>query len=348
VQETYGLGATGPVVVLGADARWGERLQKRLGERGAPAVLAPAPPDGPAATYVVYAAGRTPEQVAALLPDLAPEVPIVVVASTPNLGNMVDLMRDGRVTHVMASGDGASERLVEVVLRLRERDLFGLDKFLPASADVVSIEVSSAEEKAAAIARVAAFAEARGVRLKYREAIEQAVDELLMNALYDAPVGPGGEPLFAEVPPQARAGLGIAAGKALLAFGCDGERFALLVRDRYGRLTRETVLRYIEKCRAEHGPIEQKPGGAGLGLYLIASASTEFHVHIQPGVATEAVCVFDLAAPTRQLKNFTIYTDRSTAPALAVLPGVRWRGRVAVVLAALLMGVAWLAWRHFR
>ena len=38
------------------------------------------------------------------------------------------------------------------------------------------------------------FAELMGVRRKYRESIEQCLDEMLMNALYDAPVDEQGKP----------------------------------------------------------------------------------------------------------------------------------------------------------
>ena len=51
------------------------------------------------------------------------------------------------------------------------------------------------------------FAELMGVRRKYRESIEQCVDEMLMNALYDAPVDEQGQHMFAEIPTKTRISL---------------------------------------------------------------------------------------------------------------------------------------------
>ena len=91
-----------------------------------------------------------------------------------------------------------------------------------------------------------------------------------MNALYDAPVDADGKPLFADVPVRERV-LMRADEKALVQYGCDGERFAVSVRDAFGTLRKETILQYLDKC-LHADPLEQidrKAGGAGLGLYLI-------------------------------------------------------------------------------
>jgi hypothetical protein len=54
------------------------------------------------------------------------------------------------------------------------------------------------------------FASAMSVRRKYREAIKQCADEMLMNALYDAPVDTDGKQLFADVPIKERIAMQVA------------------------------------------------------------------------------------------------------------------------------------------
>src|SRR5262245_58872315 len=148
-----------------------------------------------------------------------------------------------------------------------------------------------------------------GVRRKYRESIEQAIDELLMNALYDAPVDQSGKQVFADVPTKTRISLRMEQ-KAVIQYACDGDKFAVSVRDSFGMLSKEIVLKFLEKCIRSAQQIDRKAGGAGLGLYLVANSSSEFHIHLYPGVATEAIVVFDLTAPKVQLKNFGVYKEK--------------------------------------
>ena len=75
--------------------------------------------------------------------------------------------------------------------------------------------------------------------------------------------------------------------------------FAVAVRDRFGRLEKATILRYIDKCLHSPQQIDRKTYGAGLGLYLIANAATQFVVNVAPGMATEVVCTFDRKTRTR-------------------------------------------------
>src|SRR5262245_59330163 len=202
-----------------------------------------------------------------------------------------------------------------------------------------------------------------GVRRKYRESIEQAIDELLMNALYDAPVDQSGKQVFADVPTKTRISLRMEQ-KAVIQYACDGERFAVSVRDSFGMLSKEVVLKFIEKCIRSSQQIDRKAGGAGLGLYLVANSSSEFHVHLYPGVATEAIVVFDLTAPKVQLKNFGVYKEkidvagrlatagavkRVSGGAAAVMPasgGLRAALGAAVVLLLASLGV--VVWQQIQ
>jgi hypothetical protein len=86
-----------------------------------------------------------------------------------------------------------------------------------------------------AIDSVLAFAEAAGVRRQIRSAIGQVCEELLMNALYDAPVDDGGNAVFAEVDPHAR--LDQQSPRPVsIRYATTEQHFAVAVRDRFGTL----------------------------------------------------------------------------------------------------------------
>ena len=74
--------------------------------------------------------------------------------------------------------------------------------------------------------------------------------------------------------------------KAVVQYSCDGSTFTISVRDSFGTLTRETVLKYLHKCLYADQQIDRKAGGAGLGLYIMANATTDFFMNSLQGVAT--------------------------------------------------------------
>ena len=196
-----------------------------------------------------------------------------------------------------------------IATRILHGDVFGVEKTMPWGVRVYSMLVGDYNEKSVAIAAISDFAGAMGVRRKYRESIEQSIDELLMNALYDAPVDQGGKPVFAEVPTKSRLSLRLEQ-KALVQYACDGDTFAVSVRDPYGTLTKETVVKFLDKCLHATEQIDRKVGGAGLGFYIVANAASQVAINSYPGVATECVVTFDLNAAKVQLKNFGFYEER--------------------------------------
>src|SRR5207244_10295357 len=111
-----------------------------------------------------------------------------------------------------------------------------------------------------------------------------------------------GRQIFSEVPTKTRISLRVEQ-KAVVQYACDGRQFALAVRDVFGTLERDTVLRYLHKCLHAEQQIDRKAGGAGLGLYLMVNTSTAVLFNVLPGVATEAVCVFELDTPKQQLQH---------------------------------------------
>src|SRR5258706_13105713 len=103
--------------------------------------------------------------------------------------------------------------------------------------------------------------------------------------------------------------------KAVIQYACDGNQFVVSVRDSFGALKKDIVLKYIDKClhAGAQAQIDRKVGGAGLGLYIIANSTSQFVINLYPGVATECVCTFMLDAPKVQLRNLGIFQERIDA-----------------------------------
>jgi len=305
-----------------------------------------------AALWVIHFDGEL-GAASELLLRLPPGGPVIAVLPRSSLAAIVELMQSSdRVTGVMVA-DGFDPRRLSVLAAhvLTGHDV-GLEGVMAPGTPIHARVVGDFREKSLCMSRISEFVEQAQVPLKYRTPIEQCVDEMVMNALYDAPIGAQGTPLFSGVPTRTRITMRSEQSVAVR-YACDGKQFAVSVRDAFGALERSTVLGYLHKCLHAAQPIDRKAGGAGLGLYLVVNSSTAVTFHVLPGIATEARCVFDLEARELALEQlgFIVQLDatgrRPTSPSRRLRAGPRRRRQilaammvVIVVLLGLLGGLA--------
>jgi hypothetical protein len=266
-----------------------------------------------AALVVIHLADDLAGALGDVLPRLAGDARLIAILPKPNLATTVDLLQASeRVSAVLVADELDLAELAATTTRVLAGDIFGLEKVIPWGTRIHSTLVGDYQDKSLAISQLSEFAELMGVRRKYREAIEQSVDEMLMNALYDAPIDDQGQPIFSEIPTKTRISLRVEQ-KVVVQYACDGKQFAVSVRDAFGTLERATVLRYLYKCLHSEQQIDRKTGGAGLGLYLMASTSTRLYFNVLPGVATEVVTSCRLDSPKIQLEHVGFFTEKIDA-----------------------------------
>jgi hypothetical protein len=266
-----------------------------------------------AALVVLHLDGELATAAAEVLPRLTGDARAIAILPHSNLPAVVDVMQSSdRVAGILVAENFDSRQLSAMATRVIAGDIFGLEKMITWGTLIHNQLVGDYQEKSLCIAQISEFAELMGVRRKYREAIDQCIDEMLMNALYDAPVDEQGKPIFSEIPTKTRISLRVEQ-KVVVQYACDGKQFAVSVRDAFGTLERNTVLRYLYKCLHSEQQIDRKVGGAGLGLYLMVNSATTVYFNVLPGVATEAVCIFDLEIPKLQLEKFAFFTEKIDA-----------------------------------
>jgi hypothetical protein len=217
---------------------------------------------------------------------------LIVIGDSLESDEMVAALRAQGLDHLIGDGEEPDDaELVVTSVKLLSGDIFGLEKYLSWGVKVGEQTVRNYEDKRESMAVVTAYAKEVGARRPVVSKIESVVDELLMNALYDAPVVAAENDRDSTLPPDA---------KALLRWACDGRYFAVSVEDSFGALHKESILDHLVRARAERGrPRPSSDGdeggaGAGLGLYFILSSVTRFIANIAPGRRTEVVCLFDL------------------------------------------------------
>jgi hypothetical protein len=219
---------------------------------------------------------------------------VTIVTPKASLSELTEYLRDDRINHVVV-GDELEDGVFVTAQKLLTGDIFGIEKYLPEGTPVHYERLRDFEGRGKAIQTVLDFAEQAKMRRQVRSAIGQVCEELLMNALYDAPVDENGRAIFAEVDPHDRTKMRTPRPVSIR-FAATEDMFAIAVRDRFGRLAKNTILAYIEKCIRSPNQIDRKTYGAGLGLYLVANAAATYVVNVAYGIATEVVCTFDRGA----------------------------------------------------
>lgn len=298
------------IIALSADPRFAAGLRTALADAGEVVHATTIDQvDSAAALVIVHLAGAHDDAMPAVCARLRSSARSIAVLPRPDLARTVALLQ-------------LDSRVVGVTTEVARIAALATAAIRPPVHPVHTLSVGSYEEKLQCIAQVGELAHGLRVRHKYREAIEKCLDEMLMNALYDAPPDRNAPPARAQV-----------------SFASDGSRCYLTVRDAYGSLERPTVLRYLHKCLHEKQQIDRKVGGAGLGLYFMASSSSELHFHVARGRATEVTCVFDLTARNVILQSFGCVVDESSI--------ARPRRIVPILLAAILATLVAMMWTWF-
>ncbi len=183
------------VLAISPDLERLRRLVAVLERAGAEvdAVLDPAVLEGQIPHRFIFFAwdGGLPE-LDRLLPRTRQKAHITAVVPSAPLASLTALLRDHRTNHVLVGDlDASSEAdmaLQVTAQKLLTGDIFGIEKYLPDGTPVNYFRMRDFQGRSTAIDTVLKFAEEHGIRRQVRAAIGQVCEELLMNALYDAPV----------------------------------------------------------------------------------------------------------------------------------------------------------------
>jgi CheY-like chemotaxis protein len=240
---------------------------------------------------------------------------LVLVRSTANQ-RLRALFKESKLTNFLAVP--ASERIDPVELtvtlaKILSKDIFGFARYLGPQQRAETHVVHDSRQKRVVVDAVHAFASDVGCHARVAETIAASADELITNAVYNAPVDREGKLRFmhysrdrtVELDPGEEV-------KVHIAF--DGRRLALAAIDTFGSLEKQRVLDYLTKCFAKgEDQVDDKEGGAGLGLYYIFNAMHHFVINIAPGKCTEAIGLVEVTRSFKEhssrTKSFNVFVQ---------------------------------------
>lgn len=231
--------------------------------------------------------------------------------------DLVRLAGSHTLTNVVARNNDEVDpaELIVTLRKLVDRDIFGIEKYFIWGVKPVIFRITSSDEKNPTLRHVEEYATALGVQPRFIEQLSAVADELITNAVYNAPRDAHGKPRYASRARSERVDLEPHEAVEVRVC-CDGHRFGISIADVFGSLTTETLLDYLAKCqRRGEDQIDKKEGGAGLGFYLMYESLSHLIVNISPRHRTEIVGILDIAGSFRDFsqksKSFNIFfTDQ--------------------------------------
>lgn len=147
-------------------------------------------------------------------------------------------------------------------------------------------KIAQASHRTARLERMAEYFTQSAISARAIGAIHDVAEELVMNALYNAPAEAG---YFAQAVSRT-VDVTLPASRACeISYGVDGTDVFVRVRDSFGSLDRARVLDVLARCSSSEVSIDESRGGAGLGLWRIFSAASSVAITVIPDHLTDIV-----------------------------------------------------------
>ncbi|XGC80405.1 cyclic nucleotide-binding domain-containing protein [Bdellovibrio bacteriovorus] len=228
----------------------------------------------------------------------------VLLTSKDVQGNLKILEHNRFVNHIIsrdAEDKNATIRYVLTALsKLLNKDLFGIEKYLTWGVDVQSRTVTHSAQRESLREDIFAYFKKMGIRSTVLDRVNTVAEEMLMNAIYDAPVDSQGKSLFNHVSRKEEIQLDTHQ-QSTLRYGSDGVMLAVSVKDPFGSLTKDIIIDYLISCYGgQAGSLNTNKGGAGRGLHQIIENADLTVFNVKKGVRTEVICLFNVDGQKRE------------------------------------------------
>lgn len=255
-----------------------------------------------------------PQEILRLLETLNrdhAEIIPLLISQTPQSPILKDQLINFSLNNVIAKHGGFrtgeiidENELIVTCQKLMQHDIFGVEKYLPTwNVKIHEHEVGCTDDKLVVIDELDEYLDLIDSHRGIKEAVLLVADELLMNAIFNAPRDAQGRPKY-DQRDRCRPLSLEPAERARFKYACDGRYIALSVTDRFGSLDRDVILGYLRSSlEGGQAEIQDRTSGAGLGLHMVFSSITQLTFNIQKGVSTEVIALFYARSGTLAFKT---------------------------------------------
>lgn len=198
------------------------------------------------------------------------------------------------------------EELTVTVQKLIRRDLFGAEKYLLWGTEMHTHLITRGSQRPKLVEQLAEDVKARGQTPRVASMAMLVADELISNAVHNAPVRDGTH-FRKDIPRDVEVELGDDEA-VRLRWGCDARYLAVEVSDRYGSLDRDTILGALA-----HNEVSDSGAGAGMGIALAYRSCDHLVFNLSPGKRTEIIALIDVRYPPSErapVSSYNVFVER--------------------------------------
>lgn len=175
--------------------------------------------------------------------------------------------------------------------------------------------IAQASRRDARFGRMQDYFTKQGFSSRTISAIYEVAEELVMNALYNAPTEAG----YFKAPVSRTEDVTLPIDRACeISYGIEGSHAFVRLRDTFGALRRERLFEVLNRCSKTGVSLDESRGGAGLGIWRVFSAATTIAITVIPGRLTDILIrmVPKQGKLSRQLVAVDLYflPDSDTTP----------------------------------
>jgi hypothetical protein len=197
-----------------------------------------------------------------------------------------------------------AEELASTALKLLHQDIFGLEKYLAWGVVPRSCELRRASDRRTAVAQVDRDVRTFGLGPRITSLAVLIADELMSNAIYNAPVDELGVHYRKDLSRCAEQEFS-ERERIRLRYACDARYLAIEVTDRFGSVDTRTILKHLRKAgdRNLRDKVNLNGPGAGMGIALAYSCANHLVFNIAPGSCTEVLALVDVRFRPNELRS---------------------------------------------
>jgi CRP-like cAMP-binding protein len=200
-----------------------------------------------------------------------------------------------------------TKSLLLALSKVLKQDFLGIEKYIAPEAQVLTETISRTKDRPSLSEKICDHLKSIGIRSSLLTQVQVSLEEMLMNALYDAPTDANGVALYNHLERNNQVELPDNK-KVEVRYACDGVWLAVSVRDPYGSLQPKVVLKYLESCyREAAGTVEPNKGGAGRGLHQIIESNALTVFNVIPQKATEVISLWPVDRKNELPPSFHFY-----------------------------------------
>lgn len=199
--------------------------------------------------------------------------------------------------------DKVARRYGKIVKATLNDRAFGLETLMRDGSRIQVVKFQSTKQKQEGVEAVKNYLLAAKFKTRMATVIANAVDELIMNAMFDAPIDELGKPLHQATPRDSV--LPIAPDRPVeMHVGYDGDYVAITAVDGWGSLDKVKLFSHIAKrYNDEEYKVKTAVAGAGIGLATVFRSGGSFLFASESRVRTEVTVFFQRTDNFREFKD---------------------------------------------